>query len=103
MEQSNRTKDAQKITLIGVSVDFLLAIFKVIAGVIGNSGALIADGIHSFSDLISDGIVLYAIKHSQDEADEDHPYGHQKFETVEPVSKNVVFPSHVFVFLCLIE
>ncbi|HIF47328.1 cation diffusion facilitator family transporter [Candidatus Thioglobus sp.] len=82
MEQSNRTKDAQKITLIGVSVDFLLAIFKVIAGVIGNSGALIADGIHSFSDLISDGIVLYAIKHSQDEADEDHPYGHQKFETV---------------------
>jgi divalent metal cation (Fe/Co/Zn/Cd) transporter len=50
--------------IVGAIVDFLLAIFKVIAGVVGNSGALIADGIHSFSDLLSDGIVLYAAKHS---------------------------------------
>jgi divalent metal cation (Fe/Co/Zn/Cd) transporter len=45
-------KASQKVTIVGAIVDFLLAIFKIIAGVVGNSGALIADGIHSFSDLL---------------------------------------------------
>lgn len=86
----NRTKATQKITLIGAIVDLILAIFKVVVGVIGNSGALIADGIHSFSDLLSDGIVLYAAKHSQEDADEDHPYGHQKFETVATLGLAII-------------
>ena len=83
-------KASQKITIIGAIVDFLLAVFKVIVGVIGNSGALIADGIHSFSDLLSDGVVLYAAKHSHEEADEDHPYGHQRFETVATLGLAVI-------------
>ncbi len=53
MDTLNRTKASQKVTIVGGVVDFLLAIFKVIAGVIGNSGALIADGIHSFSDFFT--------------------------------------------------
>ncbi len=90
MIKEKRKKASQKITIIGAIVDFLLAVFKVIVGVIGNSGALIADGIHSFSDLLSDGVVLYAAKHSHEEADEDHPYGHQRFETVATLGLAVI-------------
>jgi len=90
VNSSNRAKATQQITLIGAVVDLVLAIFKVIVGVLGNSGALIADGIHSFSDLLSDGIVLYAAKHSHEDADEDHPYGHQKFETVATLGLAVI-------------
>ncbi len=90
MQNNERTKASQKITLIGAVVDFLLAIFKVIAGVLGNSGALIADGIHSFSDLLSDGVVLYAAKHANEEADEDHPYGHKRFETVATLGLAII-------------
>ncbi len=90
MQNNERTKASQKITLIGAVVDFLLAIFKVIAGMLGNSGALIADGIHSFSDLLSDGVVLYAAKHANEEADEDHPYGHKRFETVATLGLAII-------------
>ncbi len=90
MQNNERTKASQKITLIGAVVDFLLAIFKVISGMLGNSGALIADGIHSFSDLLSDGVVLYAAKHANEEADEDHPYGHKRFETVATLGLAII-------------
>ena len=90
MNTLNRTKASQKVTIVGGVVDFLLAIFKVIAGVIGNSGALIADGIHSFSDLLSDGVVLYAAKHSGDAPDAEHPYGHERFETVATLGLSIV-------------
>jgi cation diffusion facilitator family transporter len=82
MNLENRAKASQKVTLVGAVIDLALGIFKVIAGVLGNSGALIADGIHSFSDLLSDGVVLYAAKHSAEEADDEHPYGHERFETM---------------------
>ncbi|SFV82439.1 Cobalt-zinc-cadmium resistance protein [hydrothermal vent metagenome] len=90
MNTLNRTKASQKVTIVGGVVDFLLAIFKVIAGVIGNSGALIADGIHSFSDLLSDGVVLYAAKHSGDAPDAEHPYGHERFETVATLGLSII-------------
>lgn len=90
MNKQDRTKASQKVTLVGAVIDFLLAIFKIIAGVIGNSGALIADGIHSFSDLLSDGVVLYAAKHSAEEADEEHPYGHERFETVATLGLAII-------------
>lgn len=90
MQGQDRAKASQRITIVGAVVDFSLAVFKVIAGVLGNSSALIADGIHSFSDLLSDGIVLYAAKHSSVEADEDHPYGHQRFETVATLGLAII-------------
>ena len=90
MNKQDRTKASQKVTLVGAVVDFLLAVFKVMAGMFGNSGALIADGIHSFSDLLSDGVVWYAAKHSADEADEEHPYGHERFETVATLGLSII-------------
>ena len=59
MDSITRTKKSQKVTIVGAIVDFLLSIFKVTIGVIGNSGALVADGVHSFSDLLSDWAVSY--------------------------------------------
>ncbi len=90
MNKENRKQASQKVTIVGAVVDFLLAIFKVVIGVIGNSGALIADGIHSFSDLLSDGVVLYAAKHSAEEADDEHPYGHERFETVATLGLAII-------------
>jgi len=81
-----REKETRRITLWGVVINLFLAIIKVTGGIIGQSQALLADGIHSLSDLISDGMVLLAAKHAAEEADEDHPYGHGRFETLATVA-----------------
>ncbi|MDH5395380.1 MAG: cation diffusion facilitator family transporter, partial [Gammaproteobacteria bacterium] len=83
--QSQRYKDTVRVTLIGSVVDFLLGVAKILVGVISSSQALIADGVHSLSDLVTDLFVIYAAKHSHREADEDHPYGHGRIETVTTV------------------
>ena len=74
-----------KVTLIGSVVDFALGVAKIMVGISAQSQALIADGVHSFSDLATDATVLYAAKHSHREADEDHPYGHGRIETLATV------------------
>ncbi len=63
----------------------LLAIFKIFVGYFGQSQALVADGIHSFSDLISDALVLVAGKFGNKHPDQDHPYGHQRIETLASI------------------
>jgi len=83
--QDIRSREIRKVTLVGSAVDLILGIAKIIGGVVSNSQALIADGIHSLSDLATDVIVLYAMKHSVREADEEHPYGHARIETVATV------------------
>lgn len=80
-----RYRDVMKVTLIGSVFDLLLGVVKIIAGYISTSTALIADGVHSLSDLFTDFIVLYAAKHSHREADEEHPYGHGRIETLATV------------------
>jgi cation diffusion facilitator family transporter len=64
-----------------VGVNLVLTTAQIIAGVMTKSQGLIADGVHSLSDLVADFVVLFANHHSQKDADEDHPYGHQRFET----------------------
>jgi cation diffusion facilitator family transporter len=81
----HRTSEINRVTLWGVAVNFLLAVIKIIGGVLGHSQSLIADGIHSLSDLASDSMVLYAAKHAGNDADDDHPYGHGRFETLATV------------------
>lgn len=73
---------ASRITWVGAAVNFLLAFFKLFAGITGRSAAMIADAGHSFSDLISDGLTLVALRMSALPADVDHPYGHGRFESV---------------------
>lgn len=76
-----RYQQVKKVTLIGGFANLVLAIVKVVFGWLGNSSALVADGIHSFSDLLTDALVLIAAKYGAQTADDDHPYGHARFET----------------------
>jgi len=86
---SQRYKDTIRVTLIGSVVDLLLGVAKILVGFAAQSQALIADGVHSLSDLVTDFAVLYAAKHSHREADEDHPYGHGRIETVVTVGLGI--------------
>jgi hypothetical protein len=67
---------------VGMAVNIVLAIVKIVTGVVGNSYALIADGIESTSDIVSSLVVLTGLKISSLPADEDHPYGHGKAESI---------------------
>lgn len=87
--QQQRYNQVRKVTLIGSLIDFLLGVAKILVGWIAHSQALVADGIHSLSDLATDFIVLYAAKHSHKEADEDHPYGHGRIETLATVGLGI--------------
>lgn len=80
-----RYRDVLKVTLIGSAFDLILGVVKIIGGILSTSTALIADGVHSLSDLFTDFIVIYAAKHSHREADEEHPYGHGRIETLATV------------------
>lgn len=85
-----RYRDVRTVTLIGSALDFALGVAKIAVGWLANSHALIADGIHSFSDLLTDFMVLYAARHAHQEADEMHPYGHGRIETLATVSLGLV-------------
>jgi len=84
---------AKRTTLVSVLVNVVLSTLQIAVGYFARSQALIADGIHSLSDLLSDFVVLLANHHSQKDPDEDHPYGHQRFETAASLFLGVVLMS----------
>ncbi|MCL9682782.1 cation diffusion facilitator family transporter [Legionella maioricensis] len=81
MTQHDRYWQAKKVTVIGAIVNALLGLIKLIGGFLYHSHALVADGVHSFSDLLTDIMVLFASKYGSLDADDSHPYGHQRIET----------------------
>jgi len=85
-----RYRDARKVTIVGAVVNVVLSVIKILAGWLGSSHALIADGIHSLSDLATDAVVLVAAKHGAKDADEEHPYGHGRIETLATVVLGIV-------------
>lgn len=72
---------AQKSTWISILINLLLTLLQVIAGYLGRSQSLMADGLHSLSDLLADILVLFANRHGSRHADANHPYGHARIET----------------------
>lgn len=76
-----RAAAASRSTWVSVGVNLVLTVAQIAVGILSKSQGLIADGIHSLSDLVADFVVLFANHHSQKDADADHPYGHQRFET----------------------
>ena len=76
-----RYQASRRVALTGMLTNALLVVGQVAVGIIGHSQALVADGMHTLADLSSDLLVLYALKHSAKEADEEHPYGHARIET----------------------
>jgi cation diffusion facilitator family transporter len=78
---AQRAAVASRSTWVSVAVNVVLSALQVVVGILTKSQALVADGIHSLSDLVSDFVVLIANRHSQKDADTEHPYGHHRFET----------------------
>lgn len=78
---ADRLQEAQRATWISAAVNLAMTLAQLVVGWLANSQSLIAHGLHSFSDLLSDFLVLYASRESANPADEGHPYGHARFET----------------------
>ena len=76
-----RYQAGRKSTLVSIVVNLVLTTLQIIVGLFSGSQALVADGVHSLSDLVADFVVLFAAWQSRTPADADHQYGHQRFET----------------------
>ncbi|MBF0152302.1 MAG: cation transporter [Magnetococcales bacterium] len=80
--KQERFAAAHRVTVLGVGVDVVLSVGKILAGIFGHSAAMVADGIHSVSDLVTDAAVLVGMHYAKQDADDVHPYGHGRFETL---------------------
>ena len=87
---AERAAAASRSTWVSVGVNVVLSTTQIVVGVLSKSQGLIADGVHSLSDLVADFVVLFANHASQKDADEDHPYGHQRFETAAALALGVI-------------
>lgn len=87
--QQSRYHEIRRVTLIGSWIDLALGVAKILFGWVANSQALVADGVHSLSDLATDVMVLYAAKHSHKDADEEHPYGHGRIEALATIALGI--------------
>lgn len=81
-ELKNRERKAVGVTIVGTWVNLLLSILKFFAGIFGFSSAMLADAVHSFSDFLTDLIAIFSFKIAHKPKDENHNYGHGKFETL---------------------
>lgn len=82
LDKRTREKEIYKVTLVGSFVNFLLVIFKFLAGIAGHSAAMLADAVHSLSDFITDVVVILFVRISNKPVDKSHDYGHGKYETL---------------------
>ena len=77
-----RERRIYRVTLMGSLVNVVLLVFKLVAGIVGHSSALIADAVHSLSDFLTDLVVIVFVRISRKPVDKDHKYGHGKYETL---------------------
>lgn len=82
VDKKTREKEIYKVTLWGSFVNFLLVVFKFLAGVAGHSAAMLADAVHSLSDFVTDVVVILFVRISNKPQDKSHDYGHGKYETL---------------------
>ena len=87
---NDREKQIRDITLWGSLVNVVLTVCKIVAGILGRSAAMVADGIHSLSDLMSDVVILIFVHLSSKERDCDHDFGHGKYETLATVIVSLI-------------
>ena len=85
VDLAQRKQAAARSTWISVGINLVLALVQIAAGIWSRSQGLVADGLHSLSDLVADFLVLLANRHSHLPADAEHPYGHHRFETAASV------------------
>jgi len=79
-----------RVAVVNITANFLLTTAQVIIGILGHSQALVADGLHTLSDMLADLLVIFALKHGRKGADEEHPYGHERIETAVTMILGIV-------------
>jgi len=82
LDDAQRSRRIQQVTLVAMATNLILSVLQVVIGIMGNAFSLVVDAVHTFSDLLTDGLVLLAARKGADPADDEHPYGHERFETV---------------------
>lgn len=82
LKSEHRFQAIRKTAVVGALVNLILGALKILVGIAGQSQSLVADGIHSLSDLLSDGLVYFVSRHACHAPDSEHPYGHGRFETM---------------------
>lgn len=80
-----RYRETRKVTLLGAGINAFLVVLQIVVGTLAHSRALVADGFHTLSDLVTDLLVLWAARAAHEAPDAAHPYGHQRIETVATV------------------
>lgn len=81
-DKEKRYQASKRVTIIGAIANVFLSAGKIIAGIIGHSPVMVADGVHSASDLVSDVVVVWGMRMGKAAPDAEHPYGHGRFETL---------------------
>lgn len=82
-------KCATRVSMVSIIGNGLLSLFKLLAGVLAHSGAMVSDAVHSASDVFSSIIVMIGVRISAKDSDKDHPYGHERFECVAAIVLSV--------------
>lgn len=85
MNKSYEEKIAYKVSIVSIIFNVILSILKLISGIIAHSAAMISDSIHSISDVFSTFVVIIGVKLSNKKADSEHPYGHERLESVAAI------------------
>ncbi|MCI8393568.1 MAG: cation transporter [Clostridia bacterium] len=83
-------KEAIKVSKVSIIANIVLSLFKLIAGIVANSYAMISDAIHSASDVVSSVIVIIGVKIANKASDKSHPYGHERFECIASIILSVI-------------
>lgn len=83
--KDNFQKVVNKVSLVTIVQNIILSIFKLLAGIIANSSAMISDAVHSASDVFSTIVVIIGVKLSTKDSDKEHPYGHERLECMAAI------------------
>lgn len=83
-------KEAIRVSKVSIIVNLILSLFKLIAGIIASSYAMISDALHSASDVFSSVIVIIGVKIANKKSDKSHPYGHERFECIASIILSVI-------------
>ena len=86
----DREKVTRQVATVGVGGNIFLAAFKLFAGIFGNSTAMISDAVHSLSDVFATAIAFVGVRLAERDADSDHPYGHERFESIASLALGLI-------------
>lgn len=104
IRSEGREQVATRVSAVSIAGNTLLSLFKLFAGIVAHSGAMISDAVHSASDVLASFIVIVGVRLSCREADRDHPYGHERFECVAAlILAGVLFVTGLFIGLAALR